>query len=408
MKKKLMVLLLALLPTLALGATQWVTNANNSKSYSVPLGTACDAVEADVSASGSVKYHNVAVKAGVTVPFACKAVTVADPPPPPPPPPAAETIITITGSGFGTKAVVKPIVVANFSSGLAPSSYGQVTAWTFVQSMGWNATEGAGGGGVAKSTNDSGVWTLGVVSPVALNQYGNHVYLFQKVKRNFALHDPYVNWKIYRVFAGFGADYPGDGINHYWSPSNGGIGLEGFNPPFGVTESFPYSYYPNGRNGVTMADTQGPDNGWFTNEARWQTNSAATLTDGLYWLNVNNKEVASLPDIGDGGGYRYMLRNKDAATNDIKVAFVLQGVEGTEQQFKGSSKAYWGQYVYLDNSWARVVLADNLDWSQVVDYCPIPPITWSDTQITAPRMCAGGFIHVWNSAGEHVFAGVVQ
>jgi len=85
MKRFLLLLLLCAVPA---GAA-WVTDGKNSRQYSVPLKTPCADAEVDKSATGAVRYHNVEVKPGVTVPFPCKQV--AGPP-------------VVTPAGYSVKA----------------------------------------------------------------------------------------------------------------------------------------------------------------------------------------------------------------------------------------------------------------------------------------------------------------
>lgn len=93
-------------------AEKWVTSAQNSKQYSVPLGTDCAPAKVDQSATGRVEYHNVVVKPDAAVPFPCKKITVTDPTPPPvvtPPPvtpPPASTGVQTPESIIASKQVV--------------------------------------------------------------------------------------------------------------------------------------------------------------------------------------------------------------------------------------------------------------------------------------------------------------
>jgi hypothetical protein len=169
-------------------------------------------------------------------------------------------------------------------------------------------------------------------------------------------------------------------------------------------------YWTGGTNGITKADVQGPVNAYFVAEERWQNNSASNLFDGLEWYCVNNKEVGHLPVHQQGSDMKWKLRQTDGVGGECHLFCIAQGVEGTELMFIGTSNAYWVDYAYMDNSWARVCVGNASTWSAVTDYYPLPPSAWSDTQITVAELMkkSGWYVYIFDSSGNLVNASGVQ
>ncbi len=285
-------------------------------------------------------------------------------------------ISTITGTGFGTKSPAKPYLWADFNSGsLLPSSLGLHTTWEQNENMVYNASEGAGGTGVAKSTGKSGTWTLRAdASGFSWNDLSSKMYLFRKTKRNFSLQSPVINWKAWRVWA--------DDVNVYVGTGNGGCAPE-YISGYGVTETWPYLYNGAGINGVTLDDVQGPVNAWNTDEIIYQTNSNLTDFDGRFWYNVNGREVGKFPVNVGWTTYHWKLRDSLATSQNMIRNFPVHGVQANAADlFNANNYAYWADDVYLDTTWARVMIGNAPTWGASTQKEIQIPTAWSDTSIS--------------------------
>jgi len=265
--------------------------------------------------------------------------------------------VVISGSSFGAKSPAQPYLWAPFDAdSIAPSSLGLVTSWNEVEHMEYGATQGVGGTGGAVSSDTSGVWTLSVSSNgFAWNDLGQKSYVFRKLKENFDI-DGSFNWKIWRMWpAGFG--WP----NIYASGSNGIVYVEGVDS----------GGYP-----LNLGLLTGSPNEWRTEEIVLQSNSALGAADGLFWIYVDGVDAGHLPytdymehtlKLNDGSGL--MTQN-----------FVVHGVQANYTM--GSADKYWADDVYVDTTWARVMLGDQPTWAASTHREIQIPSAWNNSAVT--------------------------
>jgi hypothetical protein len=272
--------------------------------------------------------------------------------------------VLISGDMLGSKPEPKPLVFADFESSIDPSPLGRRTQWDDIQNIEWDPDEGFNGSGCARATNDSGVWALRLDrnGGESWTENGEAYYIYRKIKQNFLVpdgsEDAYgVNWKSWRMWNDIGhLPYP----DIYASPSNGRVYVE----HNGEADT---GYW--GDFGITTTD-------WFTEELFILASSAPDTPDGYLEIRYNNVTVASGPIMtlpGDSPGY---MHNN----------FVVHGVAANKNDWRdpyqwSTSNRYWADDVYVDNSWARVILANGPTLDESTRIEPQIPADWADQSI---------------------------
>lgn len=266
--------------------------------------------------------------------------------------------LTITGSAFGQKSPAKPYLWAPFDGSGNPSSLGIVTSWSQVQSMTYAPGEGMSGSGAFKASNGSGTWTARVdASGFAWNDYGHKMYLYRRVKRNFNVTDS-MNWKIIRVWPS-SSSYP----NWHIGTHNARLYVEGIGAGSWILNN-------------NLA--RGTANVWRIDEFITQANSNAGASDGIFQYLVNGATVESLPRSGtDNWKVRENSANGSASMNQI---YPIHGVMANFNM--PSDYRYWVDDVYLDTTWARVVVGNASTLSASTHREIQIPTAWSATSIT--------------------------
>lgn len=262
--------------------------------------------------------------------------------------------VTISGSGFGTKSPAKPYLWAPFDSGsINPSSLGTRTTWDAIESMGYTAGEGAGGTGVAKATNNSGIWTLGVNTSGSINwnDYGQKMYLFRKVKINFAIGNK--NWKNWRLWA-TNLTYPniyiqlGSSMNLMNQESNGTCGH--------------LNWIDDARNNQY--------NAFATEELIMRANSAHDTMDSLFQYYSNGTTITNDTTC-----------ELDRPLAPMVLNFPAHGVIANESM--GSNDRTWYDDIYLDNTWSRIMIGNASTLAASTHKEIQIPSSWSANSITA-------------------------
>lgn len=296
---------------------------------------------------------------------------------------------TITGTGFGTKAVAKPFLWAPFDSSINPSSLGRKTSWDLVENMAYAAGEGVAGGGAIKGgasgyTGSGGIVWAALASTsgygFAFNDYGQKTYLFRREKRNFDIGWT-MNWKMIRWWAN-NYTYP----NWYLQTGNGSFNCEGID----AINSYPYGSYGDQVDLSTptnqiIAARQG-NGSWRTDEFIVQANSGPSVADGLLEHYVLPKyatygRAARIP-FTDYAAHNFKL--KDTTTEGSRSmiwCFPCHGVLDAGY-YPPAGWQIWYDDVYLDDTWARVMIGDSATYSACTFLAPQPPTAWSDTSVT--------------------------
>lgn len=262
------------------------------------------------------------------------------------------SILSITGSAFGKKQPASPFLWAPMDEGTKPSSLGLVTEWT-LSGLAFASGEGSGRGGALKAVDNSGVWTARVDSVgFNWNDPGQKSYLYRKLKRNFDIFDcapginvndgSTVNWKTWRVW---GADFKGYTTIGIW---NGNLSAAG---PAGSLESL-QSLYPI----ANPRRAAGAVGEWFTNEMLVRSNTNAIGPGDGYWAYIVNGLVeGTVPYSAYDGSRHFKMWDADNPPS-FKVNFVVHEVKANAS-FPADWRS-WADDVYVDTTWARVMIGD--------------------------------------------------
>jgi hypothetical protein len=272
--------------------------------------------------------------------------------------------ITITGSGFGVKSPAAPYFWADFSGGTtAPSVLGIKDAWT-VSDMSYDADEGPGGGPCLKGTANYGIWTARIDSTsdgFAWNDYGQKIFISRKINRNFSYGS--INFKVFRAWA-TGHTEPNFYVQY---GSNWNSFVEGISVP----DSRNGSWFSSGPATGTVGE-------WQRDEIVWQSNSASDQADGIFQLYTNNTLITYMPNAGSG----YVFKPK-SSSSAMTLLYPVHGVKANHTFSAGEN--YWATDVYVDTTWARVMVCDSTDgtWANRSNCEMQIPSAWSATSITA-------------------------
>lgn len=293
--------------------------------------------------------------------------------------------ITISGQQFGTKSPAKPYLWAPFDGSLAPSPLGVITSWTANEGMTLAQTEGITGG-AAKGNNSSGPWTLRVdANGFAWNDPNQKLYLHKHVKRTFDVSN--VNWKTFRIWS---ANFSTPDM--YIGANNGAIYVEG------ISNSGGWMY---GGDSGHKQEWMGPINQWFTEEYLLKANSTNSASDATFEVYVAGKRVGWLP-YTDYSTKTLSLRTAD--TQRMIINFPVHFVIANATLPTGS--AVWADNVYMDTTWARVMIGNAPTWNASTQREIQIPTAWSSNSISvvlnrgAFSDLRTGYLYVVDSQGN--------
>lgn len=300
-------------------------------------------------------------------------------------------LVTITGTGFGTKAVAKPFLWAPFDSSINPSPLGRKTSWDLIEYMAYAAGEGIAGGALKSlvagnnPVGDGGtVWTAGAWTTgygFSWNDAGQKFYLFRRNKRSFDI-DHTLNYKTLRLWSA-NQTYP----NWYLSHSNGGWNCE----DIAGVNSFPYGSYgdqvdldqPNAQ----IIAARGSANVWRSEEFLTQANSSNALADGSLKHYVVGYGLAAQIPFHDYADHYFKIKD-DTWSAAMVECFAAHDILDAGI-YAPSDWTVWYDDIYLDNTWARVMLGNSVTYSACTFLAPQPPTAWSDTSVTVSLNLAG-------------------
>ncbi|MEO8017806.1 MAG: hypothetical protein ABI769_08335 [Pseudomonadota bacterium] len=290
------------------------------------------------------------------------------------------TSIVISGSGFGQKSPAKPYLWAPMDGSSSPSALGVVSSWNSTGQMSYASGCGAGGGGCmagatsdGRSTND---WAASIVSPASAdwNAYGQRTYVYRKSKKTF----DYDNSKNVKSIRFWGRSSSG-GIQEpsfYFGISMGRVGIEGI----------PAVYADYSMAASTLVTAKGPVGQWYSEEMSIKSNSSSSAADADYRLAVN------------GGPYLVQFPNTTWMLNQFKIKtdsgyandgrmqivfpvhMLVEGSDGWIPSPAGSQ--FWADDVYVDTTWARVMIGDNAVFTSCTAREIQIPTAWTDQSIS--------------------------
>ncbi|MBV9464443.1 MAG: hypothetical protein JO317_09460 [Verrucomicrobiae bacterium] len=290
-------------------------------------------------------------------------------------PTSVSPIWEITGAGFGVKSPAAPLVWADFENGLEPSALGLKRKWDTVQSL-TTAAEGPDGSRCAKASDGSGKWTL-MVSYDSWTREGQAFYVYKKLRLNFKITDPSQNWKIWRMWpAHFG--YP----NIYAAENNGRVYVEGVDGESGFW----------GRMGEPTTD-------WRTEEIIGRASSRIGAKDGPLEFRRDGKKLCA------GTILTRTKQSQQLMTQNFVVHGVLANASQWHPEWSDNNRL-WADDVYVDTTWARVIVGDAPKIEACRRFAIQIPTAWSDTRAQFHSRFNGFdageqvYLYLYNAAGE--------
>lgn len=289
--------------------------------------------------------------------------------------------LTISGSGFGTKSPAKPYLWAPMDGSSRPSSLGIVTSWTSLVQLTYANHCGPAGGGCLVGTPSNGVstnaWTASITSPANSdwNAYGRKIYIYRKSKRDFS-YNISKNVKIIRMWGMGTPSSPLARPTFYFATSNGRVEVAGI-PQNGPLD---YTMPP-----ATLRRAMGPVGQWYTEEILIKSNSSPDSADGDFRLDINGgADLVSFPNRQwETNTLTLKVPKGYAGDGRMRILYpihmVVEGSDGWVPTPAGSQ--YWVTDVYVDNTWARVMIGDSPVFSRTTDREIQIPYRWSDHAI---------------------------
>ena len=328
--------------------------------------------------------------------------------------------LTITGSGFGAKSPAAPYLWADFEQGnLNPSPLGIDQAWAntpsasgSIDNMVYSATGGPNNGPYAQGIPQSGSgvsWAFFVHPPpvsstgawaFTWNDLNAKYYIFRKMKKNFVTANT-INFKPLRMYSLFSG-----GVEWVWGSWNGSVEADGLqNTPNGMSACYASTYVNGSTTGTQTSPTltEGPINQWFTDEVVYQVNSCYSCTDGkMQWI-VNGQLVGEEPI--NMGWINWTLVLRDSPTNEDIANLSIQGVADNDASCP-STNTFGLDDIYVDNTWARVMIGNAPTWAASTVHDIEIPTAWSASSITvslhndsSPNF-NGAYLYVFDSNGN--------
>lgn len=292
--------------------------------------------------------------------------------------------VTVTGSGFGTKSPVKPLIWANFEAGLIdPTNLGVMTTWTnnsyfslTTSNQSLNSTYAVFG------EYNTGLSKTGPTFRVDYDYY-QKIYVFFKRYRDFAPPSP-INMKFFRIWP-VSDGTKNDFLAEYLTNSNPNKVGRCYTESTGESMETPGNSSYQGT--VYTEDT------WGTEEFQWSQNSALGVADGT-WRFWRNGMLMQTRD-------NLIGRSTTQSGNIIRLYIDnYSGGSGNIYMPPDGSMVYVDD-VYIDNTWARVIIGDQNTFDDSTHREIQIPSAWSDTSI-AISINKGSF-NTLNSAYLYVF-----
>jgi chitodextrinase len=264
--------------------------------------------------------------------------------------------VTISGSGFGVKATAKPIIWADFSTDINPSSLGQKTTWDGNDNLARTTSLPAGAG---NSNGAVGTWTSGKqsFSFMTSQPVWSKIYVYAKRYYDF---DETGNQKFFRLWNS-GTTGPNDFIDIY-----GGAG--------------------NGARVYNEADTGNPNryqgadyvkNTWLQEEFIWQYSGGSGKNgDG------SAGNGSGIFDYTRNGVDQQHTENNNNGANTQAELRVLDNYTDSAYLPPNGSNVYMTN-MYVDNTYSRVMLGNASTLAASTHREIQIPQTWSDGSVSA-------------------------
>lgn len=266
--------------------------------------------------------------------------------------------VTISGSGFGTKATAKPLVWATFEADANPTALGSRTAWMEAPTNGeQSSAQYMVGANSLGSTDGWRTTNMTVLTTMTGVDYGYKVYVHYGNRNTYG--DGNGNIKVFRCW-----EYETWALPDFWH----GTGGDDATWRIVSVES------DVGEGNWTVAGTikhWGIDTNWHTYEHVIQLNSSCGAEDGYYQLMQDSATITNTGMQYDGG---------TTCGTPLEMVFI-QTDPSNYTPAEGTTIHY--DDIYIDNVWNRAFIGNESTWADSTVKSPLIPSAWSDTSITA-------------------------
>lgn len=290
------------------------------------------------------------------------------------------TTMTVTGGGFGSKIPARPLLWADFEDGINPSRLGQTLTWDSASRVvGSQDCPGqVRGFGCLAASDASGKWTTSIAYS-AFNAPGQHSYVYRLVRKNFAITNRSQNWKTFRIWP---AEW---GVPNLYLGENNGIAF--VENTGGLNSGFYFDY------GMPPANT------WIADEIIIKASRTLNVKDGSLEIRRDGKRL------GQGAITTLFSAVSNAMNRMFPVHFVLANMGSWNPAWSQNNRA-WADDVYVDTTWARVMIGNAATYAACTHLVPQIPTTWSDRSITvnghlgALRRITTPYVYVLDAEGR--------
>jgi hypothetical protein len=314
-------------------------------------------------------------------------------------------VLTVVGSGFGSKSTAAPLFFETFESH---------SAGTLDTAIGLSTDNAIIPGGttrpnVSTARSHSGTKSLRFQYPAnpSTDEVFPKSYLPLSGVDEIYLRC-WVYWSAVR----------GDSVQPIFKWSRGGSGAVYSGQP-----SFHETIFPNS-SGVVADDAADCGFNVPTNQDTYDNNIAVSPSSGV-WVFRQYKYKLGTANVAngfyvtecaqDGGtiGTNANLLNQVTRTNaSQKIDWVMTPFDGIS--YGGGDSSYgnnsYDMYIdelYIDSSAACVIVTDNSTWASSTRFAVQPLLTWGSTEITATfnqgNLSSGtAYAHVWDSTGSYI------
>jgi hypothetical protein len=299
-------------------------------------------------------------------------------------------MLTISGSGFGIKSPAKPYLWAPMNESLSPSPLGVIRSWATIAQLAYqNGCGPAPNTGCAAGTPSDGVhankWTAAIYSPshysssgADWNSYGQEIYIYRKSKKSFSYYNDHTkNVKNIRIWGTSSSQFL-TRPNFSFGIWNGRIGTAGI-PQNGTLD---YTMPP-----ATLRIAQGPVNQWYSEEFEIKSNSGPRTADGDFRLAINGGPWLCRFPNRQWEENTLTLRTATGYSGDgtMKILYAVHMVveNGGPWVPTAPGSQYFAADVYVDTTWARVMIGNSPVFNRVTDREVEIPFRWTNDQIQA-------------------------
>lgn len=300
-------------------------------------------------------------------------------------------MLTVSGSGFGTRAQAAPLRYEDFESraiGALPQNFGY-TGWS-TDSVKVDSTTAFSG---SKALRHQG--GHGPVSGTSVAESFPHVAVV-----NFQSDELYLSYRL--KFRTHGNQFAQLKFNRSGMDKGDADGCYHSKPRFFS------SYYPEGGRYSNDKRLTGVQGGAVSGDDVWNEGWAGEphMGSGSVWpiaedTWVQVEEYYRLNDVGVANGMhltwvngnpqiiRSNLQPRTQAAQKFTCSYLVIGMDYWINAGSTQGVAVWYDDHYLDTTRARLVLANAATWSASTMRSPQPATSWSTTAVVAPLRAAG-------------------